>query len=253
MRMHLLKVVLTLELTGAFFSLRSVDRAYCKSIRGTALGLQGPGVKAESIQTAPRHSALIQSSCCSVGTQQPFSSQQSRQPSSLADSRPRISTDGGQSTNLLSSTSRAGQGQGQRPGPSGDRASLEWPSSPRTSETSQQRATELIQLRDALQSLPPSVAEAISRHVSCTNEALQKAESERRVMARSLSAAHSQLAVLPQLQVSTEQHVVANVHSTPCLPGASVKGACEVELTCSIVAIPASTIVVSGCRLSSES
>ena len=102
-------------------------------------------------------------------------------------------------------------GQGQRPGPFGDRASLERPSSPRTSETSQQRAGELLQLRDALQSLPPSVAEAISRHVSCTNEALQRAESERRAMARSLSAAHSQLALLPQLQVSTEQHVFANV------------------------------------------
>lgn len=105
--------------------------------------------------------------------------------------------------NLQSSTSRAGPGQGQRAGPFGDRASLERPPSPRTSESSQQRAAELLQLRDALQSLPPSVAEAISRHVSCTNEALQKAESERRVMARSLSAAHSQLAVLPQLQVCT--------------------------------------------------
>ena len=110
--------------------------------------------------------------------------------------------------NLQSSNSRAGLGQGHRPGPFGDRANLERPSSPRTPETSQQRAVELLQLRDALQSLPPSVAEAISRHVSCTNEALQKAESERRVMAQSLSAAHSQLALLPQLQVSTQQHVL---------------------------------------------
>lgn len=62
-----------------------------------------------------------------------------------------------------------------------------------------------MQLTEALQSLPPSVAEAISRHVSCTHEALQKAESERRAMARSLSAAHSQLAVLPQLQVCTSR------------------------------------------------
>lgn len=149
--------------------------------------------------TASRSDPLIH---CFVGTQQPLSSQQSRQPSSPADSRPGIGSDGGQAMNLLSSNTRAGQGQGQRPGPFGDRASLERPSSPRTSEPSQQRAAELLQLRDALQSLPPSVAEAISRHVSCTNEALQKAESERRVMARSLSAAHSQLAVLPQLQVS---------------------------------------------------
>lgn len=158
---------------------------------------------------APNHQSstlrpfgLICLFCSSVGTQQPLSSQQSRQPSSLADPRPGISSDAGQAMNLQSSNTRAGQGQGQRPGPFGDRASLERPSSPRTSEPSQQRTAELLQLRDALQSLPPSVAEAISRHVSCTNEALQKAESERRVMARSLSAAHSQLAVLPQLQVS---------------------------------------------------
>ena len=102
------------------------------------------------------------------------------------------------------SSSRAGQGQNQRPGPVGDRTGLERPSSP-TSENSQQRAADLLQLRDALQTLPPSVAEAISRHVSCTNEALQKAEAERRMMARSLSAAQTQLAVLPQIQVSRSQ------------------------------------------------
>lgn len=173
--------------------------ARCTPVKGLCLDIP------VSFFHGPKQAATvsIEAFCCSIGTQQPFSSQQSRQPSSLADSRPGISTDASQAMNLLSSTSRAGQGQGQRPGPFGDRASLERPSSPRTSESSQQRATELLQLRDALQSLPPSVAEAISRHVSCTNEALQKAESERRVMARSLSAAHSQLTILPQLQVSS--------------------------------------------------
>ena len=154
-----------------------------------------------------RASGLTLCCCYSVGTQQPISSQQSRQPSSHPDSHPAMSADPGQAPNQLSSTSRTGQGPGRRPGPFGDRigpfgdrAGPERPSSP-PPENSQQRAAELLQLRDALQSLPPSVADAISRHVSCTNEALQKAESERRAMARSLSAAHSQLATLPQLQV----------------------------------------------------
>ena len=72
------------------------------------------------------------------------------------------------------------------------------------SSSHQSPASDLLQLRDALQTLPPSVAEAISRHVSCTNEALQKAEAERRAMMSSLADAQSQLAVLPQLQVGNE-------------------------------------------------
>ena len=89
----------------------------------------------------------------------------------------------------------------QRAGQATQRATPAQPSDP-TPEPTQQRAAELLQLRDALQSLPASVADAISRHVSNTNEALQKAEAERRMLARSLSAAQSQLAVMPQLQVT---------------------------------------------------
>ena len=89
----------------------------------------------------------------------------------------------------------AGQGPGSGPGAVWDR-----PPSP-TSDSSQQRASELFLLREALQSLSPSVAEAIARHVSCTNEALQKAEAERRSLMRSLTAAQVQLAHLPQMQV----------------------------------------------------
>lgn len=89
----------------------------------------------------------------------------------------------------------AGQGPGPGPG-----AVWDSPPSP-TSDCSQQRASELFLLREALQSLPPGVAEAISRHVSCTNEALQKAEAERRSLMRSLTAAQAQLAHLPQMQV----------------------------------------------------
>ncbi|KAL3150536.1 hypothetical protein ABBQ32_000352 [Trebouxia sp. C0010 RCD-2024] len=159
------------------------------------------GRKAEAVPGGPSSSDVAV-----AGTQQPISAQQARQPSNLAD-LPDMNADIGQAPNQLVSTSRTGQGPGRRPGPFGDRAGpfgdragLDWPSSP-PPEYSQQRASELVQLRDALQSLPPSVAEAINRHVSCTNEALQKAESERRAMARSLSAAHNQLAVLPQLQV----------------------------------------------------
>ncbi len=91
-----------------------------------------------------------------------------------------------------------GQGPGPGPGAVWDR-----PPSP-ASDSSQQRASELFLLREALQSLPPSVADAISRHVSCTNEALQKAESERRGLMRSLTAAQAQLAHLPQMQVCRE-------------------------------------------------
>ena len=89
----------------------------------------------------------------------------------------------------------AGQGSGPGPGAVWDR-----PPSP-SLDSSQQRASELFLLREALQSLPPSVADAISHHVSCTNEALQKAEAERRSLMRSLTAAQAQLAYLPQMQV----------------------------------------------------
>ncbi len=95
----------------------------------------------------------------------------------------------------------AGQGPGPSPGAVWDR-----PPSP-ASDSSQQRASELFLLREALQSLPPGVAEAISRHVSCTNEALQKAEAERRGLMRSLTAAQAQLAHLPQMQVYCEMGV----------------------------------------------
>ena len=67
---------------------------------------------------------------------------------------------------------------------------------------SQQQAPDLGQLRDALQSLPPAVAEALLRYIGFNDEALQKAETERRLMARSLAATQAQLAALPQLQVS---------------------------------------------------
>ena len=103
----------------------------------------------------------------------------------------------------------AGQGPGPGPGAVGDR-----PPSP-ASDSSQQRASELFQLREALQSLPPSVAEAISRHFSCTNEALQKAEDERLGLMRSLTAAQAQLAHLPQMQVYHK--VGVDVPSLPVL------------------------------------
>ncbi|DBA93101.1 TPA: hypothetical protein ACH3X2_003422 [Trebouxia sp. C0005] len=103
-------------------------------------------------------------------------------------------SDGKQTMNGL-----AGQDSGPGTGAAWDR-----PPSP-ASDSSQQRASELFLLREALQSLPPSVAEAISRHVSCTNEALQKAEAERRGLMRSLTAAQAQLAHLPQIQAEQQR------------------------------------------------
>lgn len=100
--------------------------------------------------------------------------------------------------------SRAGQVQAPGPGANGP--------SP-VSDFGQQSAADLLQLREALQSLPPSVAEAISRHVSRTNEALQKAEAERRAMMRSLTAAQTQLANLPQIQVGTAlSYLIVQTH-----------------------------------------
>ncbi|DBA79211.1 TPA: hypothetical protein ACH3X1_009027 [Trebouxia sp. C0004] len=119
-----------------------------------------------------------------------------RPTDSHADRQPHTSnrSDGKQAMNGL-----AGQGPGPGPGAVGDR-----PPSP-ASDSSQQRASELFLLREALQSLPPSVAEAISRHVSCTNEALQKAEAERRSLMRSLTAAQAQLTHLPQMQAEQQK------------------------------------------------
>ena len=68
-------------------------------------------------------------------------------------------------------------------------------------EPSQQQAADVGQLREALQGLPPAAAEAILRHVSGCNQALQKAHTEQRMLSRSLAAVSAQLAALPQLQV----------------------------------------------------
>lgn len=154
-------------------------------------------------QEPPSHPPASNAGPSHSGKQQPGSSEQSaRQRDTSTDSRSNIHTNGRtdikqQQTNGLPSP-RAGQGPD--PGGSGPVAGGDRPQSP-ASDSIQQHASNLLQLREALQTLPPSFAEAISRHVSCTNEALQKAEAERRVMMRSLNAAQSQLAVLPQMQV----------------------------------------------------
>ena len=154
-------------------------------------------------QEPPSHPPASNAGPSHSGKQQPGSSEQSgRQRDTSTDSRSNIHTNGRtdikqQQTNGLPS-SRAGQGPD--PGGSGPVVGGDRPQSP-ASDSIQQHASNLLQLREALQTLPPSFAEAISRHVSCTNEALQKAEAERRVMMRSLNAAQSQLAVLPQMQV----------------------------------------------------
>ncbi len=149
------------------------------------------GLQAEAASHGPASSGPSHPSNRQSGSSQQDRQTASRQTDGNADVRTANRTDSKQS-GMNGLSSRPGQ---PGPGAVGDR-----PPSP-ASESSNQRAADLLQLREALQTLPPSFAEAISRHVSCTNEALQKAEAERRAMMRSLTAAQSQLATLPQMQV----------------------------------------------------
>lgn len=94
---------------------------------------------------------------------------------------------------------------GDRPGPSmngrGAAGGRSGAVGDRPHSPGQYLASGLQQLTDALQVLPASVAEALIRYADTTNEALLSAERERRLLARSLATAQSQLAGIPQLQV----------------------------------------------------
>lgn len=153
----------------------------------TKKGKQAEAASGGPSSTTPSHPSNRQSGSAQPATRQ-TDSNTDRQSHALSRA------DGKQAMNGV--PLRAGQAQAPGPGANGP--------SP-VSDSGAQRAAELLQLREAMQSLPPSVAEAISRHVSCTNEALQKAEAERRAMMRSLTAAQSQLANLPQIQAEQRQ------------------------------------------------